>query len=78
VIASPDGERGLVEDLDVGYEEMSRVWSWPAGPGVVLMRQNLRRRHVEESDDEIEERLEAWLRDRPMDAPGQVVEGALP
>ena len=46
--------------------------------GVALMRQNLRRRHPDESDDQIEERLEAWLRDRPMDAPGKVVEGALP
>jgi hypothetical protein len=49
-----------------------------AADGVALMRQNLRRRHVDESDEQIEERLEAWLRGRPMDAPGQVVEGALP
>ena len=56
------------------FEETLRL----AEEGVALMRQNLRRRHPAESDGQIEERLEAWLRDRPMDAPGKVVEGALP
>lgn len=40
--------------------------------GVALMRQNLRRGLPEASDAEIEERLRAWLRDRPADAPGTV------
>lgn len=40
--------------------------------GLALMRQNLRRRHPEASDAEIEERLRAWLLDRPADAPGTV------
>jgi hypothetical protein len=35
------------------------------GTGVDLMRQNLRRRHPAESDDQIEVRLLAWLRHRP-------------
>lgn len=56
------------------FEETLRL----AEAGVSLMRQNLRRRYLDESDDQIEERLEAWLRDRPMDAQGRVVEGALP
>jgi hypothetical protein len=33
--------------------------------GVSLMRENLRRRHPTESKRQIEERLRAWLRDRP-------------
>jgi hypothetical protein len=33
--------------------------------GVRLMRQNLRRRHPAESDDEIERRLGGWLAERP-------------
>jgi outer membrane biogenesis lipoprotein LolB len=33
--------------------------------GVALMRQNLRRRHPDESEDAIEERLADWLRTRP-------------
>jgi hypothetical protein len=44
-----------------------------ADQGIELMRQNLRRRHPEETDREIDERLEAWLVDRPLDAPGRVV-----
>ena len=35
------------------------------GTGVDLMRQNLRRRHPAETDDEIEARLLTWLRHRP-------------
>lgn len=33
--------------------------------GVALMRQNLRRRHPSESEQEIDARLEAWLMHRP-------------
>jgi hypothetical protein len=47
-----------------------------ADEGIELMRQNLRRRHPEETDRQIDERLEAWLVDRPLDAPGQVVAGS--
>ena len=43
-----------------------------ADEGIELMRQNLRRRHPDESEAEIDERLEAWLLERPMDAPGRV------
>ena len=42
--------------------------------GVDLMRQNLRRRHPEASDDLIEEFLHKWLLDRPGDCPGRVVD----
>lgn len=33
--------------------------------GERMMRQNLRRRHPEESDQEIERRLRAWMSERP-------------
>jgi hypothetical protein len=33
--------------------------------GVSLMRQNLRRRHPDESETEIDRRLQAWLHRRP-------------
>jgi hypothetical protein len=33
--------------------------------GEALMRENLRRRHPDATDDEIEERLCEWLRERP-------------
>ncbi|HKJ35325.1 MAG TPA: hypothetical protein VKA36_02050 [Solirubrobacterales bacterium] len=44
--------------------------------GIDLMRQNLRRRHPDESEDEISARLETWLLTRPGadhgDAPGRL------
>jgi len=43
-----------------------------ADTGIRLMRQNLRRQDCAATDDEIDARLARWLRDRPMDAPGQV------
>jgi len=43
-----------------------------AETGVRLMRQNFRRRHPEVSEGDIDAMLRAWLRDRPMDAPGRV------
>jgi hypothetical protein len=46
--------------------------------GVDLMRQNLRRRHPDAGDEEIERRLREWLRDRPGaesgDCPGPTVD----
>lgn len=33
--------------------------------GVLIMEQNLRRRFPQESDEEIEQRLDDWLNDRP-------------
>ena len=46
--------------------------------GVDLMRQNLRRRHPEASDDDIDRLLQQWLLDRPGaefgDCPGRVVD----
>lgn len=38
--------------------------------GMTLMREDLRRRMPEATDDEIEAALDAWLRDRPPDADG--------
>ena len=35
------------------------------GTGLDLMRQNLRRRHPEAGDEDIERRLQAWLLERP-------------
>lgn len=43
-----------------------------ADKGVALMRQNLRRRQPDASDEEIDDRLRSWLAGRPMDAPGIV------
>lgn len=47
--------------------------------GVALMRQNLRRADPEASEEEIEQRLRAWLRERPGaehgDSAGRPVEG---
>jgi len=41
--------------------------------GMCIMRENLRRRRPQASDDEIEDALVAWRRDRPGDADGVVV-----
>jgi len=49
-----------------------------AEEGLALMRANLRRAHPDEPEPVIEARLEAWLLDRPMDAPGRVIVGSLP
>jgi Rv0078B-related antitoxin len=50
----------------------------PAQTGVDLMRQNLRRRHPEALDDEIERLLGEWLQERPGaefgDCPGPTVD----
>lgn len=49
--------------------------------GVALMRQNLRRAHPEASDEEIERRLRAWVRERPGaehgDGVGRPAEGRI-
>ena len=46
--------------------------------GLELMRQTLRRRYPDASDEEVEDRLGRWLRERPGaewgDAPGRRVE----
>jgi hypothetical protein len=41
--------------------------------GAVLMRENLRRRHPEASEAELDRLFERWLLDRPPDAPGRPV-----
>lgn len=33
--------------------------------GVAIMRQNLRRRHPDEDEAQVEQRLHAWIRHRP-------------
>jgi hypothetical protein len=38
--------------------------------GMTIMRENLRRRMPEATEDEIEAALDAWLCDRPPDADG--------
>jgi hypothetical protein len=42
--------------------------------GLAIKRQNLRREHGDADDDEIERLLGAWLRDRPPDYPGRLVQ----
>ena len=44
-----------------------------AEEGIALMRQNLRRRFPDETEEQIDWRLDEWLADRPLDAPGRVV-----
>jgi len=41
--------------------------------GIALMRQNLRRRLPEESEDDIDQRLRAWVRHRPGAEHGDAV-----
>lgn len=41
--------------------------------GVTLMRQNLRRTHPEETEEEIDGRLQAWLHERPGAEAGDAV-----
>lgn len=41
--------------------------------GVALMRQNLRRRHPELSEVELDERVQAWVRERPGAPHGDAV-----
>jgi hypothetical protein len=41
--------------------------------GVALMRQNLRRRMPDADEATIARALNAWLGDRPPDAPGRIV-----
>jgi len=41
--------------------------------GVALMRQNFRRRHPDETDEQIDERLRAWLQHRPGAVHGDAV-----
>lgn len=35
--------------------------------GLAIKRQNLRRQHPEASDDQLDEILQVWLEDRPLD-----------
>ncbi len=46
-------------------EERLRIALEMADLGIAMMRENLRRRHPGESDDEIERRLVEWLHTRP-------------
>jgi hypothetical protein len=43
------------------------------GFGIAMMRQNFRRHFPNDIEAEIDERLRAWLRRRPPDAPGRAV-----
>ena len=40
--------------------------------GLALKREQIRRDDPSLSDDDVEDRLRAWLRDRPFDGPGRV------
>jgi hypothetical protein len=57
--------RALLERLQLALELQQ--------DGIEMKRQSLRRAHPRASRAEIERRLEAWLLDRPLDAPGGVV-----
>ncbi len=51
------GQRDLVERFRTAVD----LWS----AGVTLQRQRLRREHPGDSPEQIEQRLNEWLRDRP-------------
>jgi hypothetical protein len=57
-----------MDDTDAARERVAqrlRVALALHDDGIDMMRQNLRRRHPNESDAEIDARLRAWLRHRP-------------
>jgi hypothetical protein len=54
-------------------EERLRVALALSADGFAMKRLSLRRRHPRASRAEIERLLEAWLADRPPDAPGRIV-----
>jgi exonuclease VII small subunit len=58
-------EAMLAERLEAALE----MWE----DGVQIMRENLRRRSPQASEQQIEAALGAWLADRPYDADGVVV-----
>ena len=39
--------------------------------GMDMMKQTLRRRHPAATDQELDKLFHSWLRERPMDAPGE-------
>lgn len=41
--------------------------------GLALMRANLRRRHPDATEQELDAHFEAWLTARPPDAPGRLI-----
>ena len=41
--------------------------------GLEMKRQQIRRENPSLTDDEVQDRVRAWLLDRPMDAPGRVI-----
>ena len=45
--------------------------------GITLMRESLQRKHPKLSDDEIEQKITQWLRNRPPDGPGEFVKWPL-
>jgi hypothetical protein len=47
-----------------------------ADAGIAMKRMQFRRTYPEETSEEIDRRLNLWLRDRPYDAPGRVVDGS--
>ena len=72
------------EDLVAVFCEKPALHRYPAAmarrahaelaeTGVEMKRQNLRRAYPTETAEEIDDRLRAWLGDRPLDAPGRVV-----
>jgi hypothetical protein len=65
-------------ELSVAVVEAFRTTLDLFQTGVDLMRQNLRRRHPEASNEDIERRLGEWLQERPGaesgDCPGRPVD----
>ncbi len=47
--------------------ERFRITAELAATGIALQRQNLRRRHPELPEADIDRMLDAWLVDRPLD-----------
>ena len=58
--------------LDASAAERFRITVELAETGRAIQRENLRRRHPTVSESEVDALLQAWLDDRPPDAPGRV------
>jgi hypothetical protein len=55
----------MPSDADLAAAERFHLALDLFASGEAIMRQNLRRRHPDESDAEIESRLVVWLQERP-------------
>jgi hypothetical protein len=65
IVMHPDDALTAAEKLDIALQL--------AAEGLSIQRENLRREHPGETEEQIEMRLVQWVNERPMDAPGRVI-----